>query len=676
MSAGSDTPGASARAAGASPGRRWTPGLQAQLILGVTAVHLLLVVAFTYDVVTRQRAFLAEQSREQVAGLARVLALNSSSWVLANDVVGLGEVVSAVRDQPHLRYAMVVDARGRVLAHTATEQVGRHLVDAPSRALLEGPPAPRVVHADEALLDVAAPVRSSTGACIGWVRVGQGQEAIAQSLAAVRRNGVLYGLAATALGALFAAMVAFRLSARIRHLLSVSQRVRDGRTDLRSGLDGRDELAELGAGFDAMLDGIQARERENARLEAELLHAQRLESVGRLAGGVAHDFNNLLTAIVGNAEALQQELPEGEQRESAREILEAGRRATEVTRGLLVFSRKQLVSPVRLDLRELVRGTERLLARLIGEDVEVVVQVPDAPLEITGNRGQLEQVLMNLATNARDAMPDGGTLTVEARKATLAEPEVRARGLGSGRLVVVTVRDTGVGMDAATRARIFDPFFTTKEVGKGTGLGLAMAYGIVRQHGGFIDVQSEPGRGTDFQIFLPLEAPGSALTTPAPAGLAEAPAVHGPARGAMGLETILLAEDDATVRTFAVRVLEGAGYRVVAAADGDEAVAAFLAHRGEIRLCLFDLVMPRRSGPAAFQLIRAQDPAMRVLFSSGYSPEATARELPNVEAASLLEKPYLPGSLLARVRAALDQPGPARAGAGAPRREGPPASLH
>ena len=332
------------------------PGLRVQIILGVTVVHLLLVAAFTLEVVERQRAFLVRQSREQTAGLAQMVAVGSSSWLLANDVAGLGELVASLEHQPDLRYAMVVSSRGQVLAHTDRSRIGQYLRDPESLAMLAGEQVPRVVHADDSLLDVAEPVRSSTGEPVGWVRVGQGQESIGRNLATVRRNGLLYGLLATLLGVLFASVVGSRLSSRVRRLLAVSAGVRAGDVALRARLGGRDEIGQLGAGLDAMLDDVQAQERETSRLETELQHAQKLESVGRLAGGVAHDFNNLLTVIVGNAETLQQDLPEGEQRAGAAEIVEAANRATEVTRGLLAFSRKQLLSPVRLDLRELLQG--------------------------------------------------------------------------------------------------------------------------------------------------------------------------------------------------------------------------------------------------------------------------------------------------------------------------------
>jgi signal transduction histidine kinase/CheY-like chemotaxis protein len=633
--------------------------LRTQLIIGVTGIQLLLVAGFTTEVVMRQRAFLAGEALEQVEGLARLLALNSSSWVLADDGVGLGEVVSAHRAQPGLRYAMVVSPEGRVLAHTDVDRVGSHLVDPPSLAVLGGEARLQVVHSDEALLDVAAPVLSSTGACVAWVRIGQGQEGMTRNLAAVLRAGLIFGLVAMLLGAIFATAMASWLTSRIRGLLGVSQGVLAGRTDLRAWVRGGDEIAELGASFDAMLDGIQRREKENARLEAELTHSQRLESVGRLAGGVAHDFNNLLTAIVGNAELLQGALPEGPLRDGAREILDAGHRATEVTRGLLVFSRKQLKHPCRLDLREVVRATDKLLSRLIGEDIQVSLRVPEGPVEVLGNQGQIEQVLMNLATNARDAMPRGGKLTIEVSTIEFPETEVRARGLRGPGHVQVSVQDDGCGMDAETQARIFDPFFTTKEVGKGTGLGLSLAYGIVRQHGGFIEVTSAVGVGTTFRLYLPLApAAGSegaeAVSEPAPvAGLAPERGPRPPRTD--GSELLLLAEDDGTVRAFAARVLRGAGYRVLEAADGEAAVGRFLEHRGEVALCVFDLVMPKCSGRAAWREIEALGTTAQVLFVSGYSPETSFLEMSAVEDAALLRKPYLPIELLTRIREILDE---------------------
>ena len=642
----------------------------------MTVVHLLLVAAFTLEVVERQRAFLARQSREQMDGLAKMVAVGASSWLLANDVAGLGELVASLEHQPELRYAMVVSSRGQVLAHSDPSRIGQYLGDPESLAMLAGGAVPRVVHADDSLLDVAAPVLSSAGEPIGWVRIGQGQESIGRSLAAVRRNGLLYGLLATLLGVLFASVVGFRLSSRVRRLLVVSQGVRAGDVALRARLGGRDEIGQLGAGLDAMLDDLQAQERETSRLEAELQHAQKLESIGRLAGGVAHDFNNLLTVIVGNAEVLQQDLPEGDQRSSAAEIVEAGHRATEVTRGLLAFSRKQLLSPVRLDLRELLQRMQRLVTRLIGEDIVVEVRAADRPLEVIGNRGQLEQVIMNLATNARDAMQKGGKLTLEAAEVILPEAEVVRRGLADGRMILVSVRDTGVGMDASTQGRVFDPFFTTKEVGKGTGLGLAMAYGILRQHRGFIEVRSAPGKGATFLLYLP-EAPpampGSApaeeaVAVAAPSepptperGAAEwlAPATPRPVAstapvGEPSRGTILLAEDDEALRNFATRVLRQGGYRVIGAANGREAVLRFAEHRDEVALCLFDLVMPVQSGRSAFDEIRRQAPGMPVLFVSGYSPETTFLDSPPT-AGSLLLKPYLPSELLARVQAVLEK---------------------
>ncbi len=652
---------------GPRPGRRgWWLSLRAQLIIGVTGVHLLLVAGFTIEVVKRQQAFLAGEAHDQVEGLVRLLALNSSSWVLANDGVGLGEVVSAHRAQPGLRYAMVVSPEGRVLAHTDSDRVGTQLVDPPSQQVLSGEARFQVVHSDGALLDMAGPVLSSTGACVAWVRIGQGQEAMTRNLVAVQRAGLAFGLVATLLGAAFATAMGHWLTSRIRSLLAVSQGVRAGRTDLRARTSGGDELAELGAGIDAMLDGIQERERENARLESELIHSQRLESVGRLAGGVAHDFNNLLTVILGNAELLQGTVPQGPQQEGLMAILDAGRRATEVARGLLVFSRKQLVSPRRLDLRELVRGTDKLLSRLIGEDVQVILRVTEEPVEIVGNRGQLEQVIMNLATNARDAMPGGGRLTIEVSTVEFPEAEVRARGLRGRRHALVSVQDDGRGMDAATQVRIFDPFFTTKEVGKGTGLGLSLAYGILRQHGGFIEVTSAPGSGTTFRLYLPLAPPasGEAAAPEAAPGLVDSPPASvdqeaGEGRRSLqggGGELILLAEDDAMVRSFGARVLRGAGYQVLEVADGEEAVSQFQARRAEIALCVFDLVMPKRSGRAAWREIEALGTPSRILFVSGYSPEISFVEMSAREDAALLRKPYLAIELLARVREMLDGP--------------------
>jgi two-component system cell cycle sensor histidine kinase/response regulator CckA len=370
-------------------------------------------------------------------------------------------------------------------------------------------------------------------------------------------------------------------------------------------------------------------------LERQLAQAQKLEAVGRLAGGVAHDFNNIVTAILGHAEMARDVLPDDSlARDDLSQIIRASGRATELTGQLLMFSRRQVAQPRRTDLNTLVDETRRLFERLIGADVELRILRSDMPVIVHADPGQLEQVLMNLVVNARDAMPSGGSLTVRV-------------GQRDGR-ALVEVQDTGIGMSPDIQARIFEPFFTTKERGKGTGLGLAMCYGIVHQAGGTIDVVSVPGEGSTFRVLLPL---ASADTPEGRTALWPAT----PASSLGGTETILLAEDEPMVRDLAIRVLEGLGYRVLVGKDGSEALAIADGIRERIHLLLTDVVMPGLSGPELAQRLTAERPGLAVLYVSGYAPDSAALAEALRSGAAFLPKPYNPADLAREVRATLDR---------------------
>jgi PAS domain S-box-containing protein len=384
---------------------------------------------------------------------------------------------------------------------------------------------------------------------------------------------------------------------------------------------------------------------ERQALEEQLRQSQKMEAVGRLAGGIAHDFNNLLTAIVGFASVARDEAAPGSaQRENNVQVLAAAAKAAELTRQILAFSRKQVISPAPVNLNGIIANTGKLLARMLGEDVAVVFDLAPGELVTLADRAQIEQVLMNLWTNARDAMPRGGRLAVTTREVECNAQSAALLGLEApGRYAVLTVSDDGVGMDEATRRRIFEPFFTTKELGKGTGLGLSIVYGIVRQHRGQVDVTSAPGRGTTFRIHLRL------VDAPARATVAEPVAEP---RG--GTETVLIAEDNAAVRSLVSSVLRKAGYRVLLACDGEEALRVHQEHADEIALCLLDVVMPNVGGPEALREIRTRRPGARAIFMSGYAPELVGDGPTAGDAAVLLLKPFTPRELLRRVREALD----------------------
>ena len=389
------------------------------------------------------------------------------------------------------------------------------------------------------------------------------------------------------------------------------------------------------------------RAEDSLRLADERLRAaQKMEAVGRLAAGIAHDFNNLLTAILGSTDLLLESLPaDHPAREDAIESRQAALRAADLTRQLLAFSRQQVLAPRVLDLNDIVRDVERLLRRLIGEDVALRTVLASNLAAVRADPSQLEQVLINLAVNARDAMPGGGTITIETAKVILDETYVADQPLvTAGDYVMVAISDTGTGMDAETQTRVFEPFFTTKERGKGTGLGLATVYGIVKQSGGYIWVYSEVGIGTTFKVYLPRVAgPAEPLgAVPAPSGSLQ------------GSETILVVEDQEEVRTLIRKILEARGYRVLAAADGASALQLAALHPAPIHLLVSDVIMPGMSGREVSLLLTTTRTAMRTLYLSGYTDESIVPHGVLEEGVEFLQKPFTADGLARKVRQVLD----------------------
>jgi PAS domain S-box-containing protein len=386
---------------------------------------------------------------------------------------------------------------------------------------------------------------------------------------------------------------------------------------------------------------------ERKQLEAQLRQTQKLEAIGKLAGGIAHDFNNLLVAILGNAELLAGQVEgRADLLDLVNEVRSAAERAADLTRQLLTFSRDQLIRPRPVDLELTMERLEKLLRRLIGEDVGLVTEHAGGPLVVHADPGQVEQVVVNLVTNARDAMPAGGTVTVALREVVLDRASVVALGaLSTGRHAELTVTDTGTGMPPEVVKKAFDPFFTTKPVGQGTGLGLATAFGIVRQSGGTICIESEAGQGTVVRVLLPLVAAEESADEPA---LHETP----PARG-QG-ETVLVVEDEPAVIAFVVRLLLEHGYQVLCATNGREALELYGRHGDEIDLVFTDTVMPEMGGPELVARLRDQPRPPRVLMTSGYIDSSRTRAAHQVQPGELLDKPYRPDELLRRVRQALD----------------------
>ncbi|HMQ34208.1 MAG TPA: response regulator, partial [Chloroflexaceae bacterium] len=378
--------------------------------------------------------------------------------------------------------------------------------------------------------------------------------------------------------------------------------------------------------------------RERRRAEEELRQAQKMEALGRLAGGMAHDFNNLLTVILGEADMLLEDVPpRTPMAQSAEQIRQAGVRAAALTRQLLAFSRRQVLQPELIDLNAVVGAMEEMLRRLLGEDIALTIRLAPGLPHVRADPGQIEQVVMNLCINARDAMPAGGRLVVETAEALLGAEHARQRPeVAPGPYAMLAVSDTGAGMDEETQRHIFEPFFTTKARGKGTGLGLATVHGIVRQSGGHIWFASEPGQGSSFRVYLPT-APGVAAP--------EAPAPGAPLPRAV-TETVLLVEDDDSVRALARGILARQGYTVIEAADGPAALAAAEAHPGPIDMLLTDVVMPGGlNGVQLAAALRGRRPQVRVVFMSGYADNAPVGQSLRPAGDRYLQKPFTPAQL-------------------------------
>ncbi len=430
--------------------------------------------------------------------------------------------------------------------------------------------------------------------------------------------------------------------------------LRKGMPVLLAGLYGKSspyeasDLEEASLLVEGVWEVIARHRAEAARadMEEQLRAAQKIEALGSLAGGVAHDFNNLLAVILSYTDfALQSLMPGDPLRADLCEVQLAGERAASLTRQLLAFSRKQVLEPRSLDLNRILAGLEKMLRRILGEDIEVAQKLAPELGSVLADPGQIEQVIMNLVVNARDAMPGGGKLTLETAEVEIdADHAARRVALAPGRYVSLAVTDTGCGMDAATTRRIFEPFFTTKEKGRGTGLGLSTVHGIVTQSGGTIWVYSEPGSGTTFRVYLPIHEGGDCAPS-------ATPTADGRARGD---ETILVVEDDEAIRCLARRILTTAGYRVVDAPEGAEALALCQEHPGPIDLLLTDVVMPKMSGKVVADEVLRLRPQLKVLFMSGYTDNAIAHHGRLDPGTHFIAKPFSGMELARKVRSVLD----------------------
>jgi signal transduction histidine kinase/CheY-like chemotaxis protein len=620
------------------------------------ALFLACTALFTYEIHAFRSALMSE-----LTTLANVIAGNCKAPLTFNDAAKAGEILGALAATPNVDRADLYDS--------ARKSVARYV--RPGRDLRTDPGIPTEDRFDAGHLIVARPILLD-GEPIGTIRI------IATENISARLTR--YGM--TVVLVLFAAIgVAVVISSKLQHLISgpilqladAARRVGVDRDySIRVPTAGADELGMLTGAFNDMLAEVETRdarlretqgeleqhvqqlqeevaERQRTqealqKSEDQLRQAQKMEAIGRLAGGVAHDFNNLLTAVIGYGQLLLADMPDDDPHKAdVREMVKAGSNGAALTRQLLAFSRKQILQPQILCLNDIVADGNKILKRLIGEDVTVIARTDPALGFAEADPGQVNQVIMNLAVNARDAMPQGGTLTIETGNVVLDDAFARTHpGAQSGSFVRLTVKDTGCGMTPEVQAQLFEPFFTTKERGKGTGLGLATVYGIVRQSAGYISVESEVGRGSSFHVFLPRVADGRRPG-------AEEVVTTGLPGDTMQQHTVLLVEDEPAVRALAGRVLSNAGFTVLEAWNASEALRVAAEHRGRIDLLLTDVILPGKSGNELATSLADLRPAMKVLYMSGYTDDAIVRH--NVSAGMpLLNKPFKPDDMLDAVR--------------------------
>ncbi len=496
-------------------------------------------------------------------------------------------------------------------------------------------------------------ILSPDGAPVVSLTVLKSFDKAASFLSSLNRSLVGLGLLSIPMGAALVFWISHTYLKLLTRLVAAARALGQGDYSYPLETEGRDEVSEVTEAFVRMRTSLETTQQEQKQLEERLRQAYKMEAVGRLAGGVAHDFNNLLTIIRGNSDLLKdREGADAFHQRCVEQIQKASSRAVSMTRQLLAFSRMQVLQPRVIDLNGVVLEMGKMLPRLIGEHIEYSFTPDPSLATVKADPGQIEQVILNLAVNARDAMPRGGRISVATANATISEGEAAKRPpMIPGHYTLLSVTDTGHGMDEATKTHIFEPFFTTKEVGKGTGLGLATVYGVVKQSGGFIWVESTPGVGTTFEIYLP-QAVGKA---------AGDETENKPATIPGGTETVLVVEDEAGVRELACQFLRVKGYNVIEAEGGLEALAASRRHPGVIHLVLSDMVMPKMSGCEMAVQLKATRPDIRVAFMSGYSEFSRGDLGKQFPEALVLQKPFSPASLVEIVRETLLQPpAPAR----------------
>ena len=637
--------------------------IRVKLSIAITGIVCLTILILSFTILARQKEQLYSQAVEKGKVSLNYFAANANIPLLNDDIVRLNRLIKDAASVQGILYAAIVDRKNTIKAHSDPHKIGKPLQD--FQEMDEVRKDGNIQYFSHTLpsgvqvLNLSRPITFKEKE-LGAVHVGLSLDFISHLIYRESVFIFILSLFIVLLGIAVAVLLGISFSRPISKLMGATQEFGKGNLDYRLNMRRKDEFGDLASAFNYMAGELDKKEVANAqlfserlqaeketrKLEEQLQQSQKMEAVGQLAGGIAHDFNNSLTLIKVCSQLALQEINEGDPiREKIQQIDEATTRSGDLARQLLTFSRRHVEETKVLDLNHLLANLNKMLRRAIGENIELVNKMAEGLGRVKADPGQIEQIIVNLVVNARDSMPNGGNLVLETANAEL-DPEYARTHIRvtPGRYVMFSVKDTGKGMAPEVKERIFEPFFTTKEEGKGTGLGLFMVYGIVQKYGGHITVESEPGMGTAFKIYLPQ----------ADEQLEEAREELLGKRLPRGGETILVVEDENDLRTLMAQALNRQGYKTLEAANGEEGLLLFDKYRQEINLVVTDVVMPRMTGFELIDLLLPLYPQMKVIYISGYpdNPDLQQRNL-NPDA-NFIAKPFSLEDLATKVRRVLD----------------------
>jgi signal transduction histidine kinase len=637
--------------------------IRIKLSIAITLIIAVTVTVFGITILAHQKEQLYSQTVEKGKLSLNYYVANANIPLLNEDLLRLNRLIKDASAVKGVLYAVIVDRKNQIRAHSDPQKIGSHFQPFADSDDIRREENVQYVNlllpSGTRVLNLSRPI-TFKGKELGSVHLGLSLDFINELIYRESVFIVIMGLFIAGLGIAVAVVLGIGFSRPISGLMAAAKEFGKGNLGYRVPEKRKDEFGDLAASFNRMAAELLEKEEANTRLFSERLQAeqearklqeqlqqsQKMEAVGQLAGGIAHDFNNSLTLIKVCSQLALEELKEGDPlREKIQQIDEATTRSGDLARQLLTFSRRHVEETRVLDLNTLLQNLNKMLRRAIGENIELLTKTGADPAKVKADPGQLEQIVVNLVVNSRDSMPNGGKLTVETGNVDLGPEYVRTRlGVAPGSYVMLSVADTGQGMPPEVRGRIFEPFFTTKEKGKGTGLGLFMVYGIVRKYGGHIDVESAPGAGSVFKIYLPpaVEQMDSASEEIRASALPR------------GGETVLIVEDDKDLRPLMSQALRKQGYQTLEAENGEEGLLLFDKHRREINLIVTDIVMPRMSGFELTDLLLPLCPRLKVLYISGYPDDPSLENRELTLNGGFMAKPFSLEDLALKVRKTLD----------------------